>query len=124
MKVREGARPPGCPDLTPMHIEQTPVVLTSNDNDTAVLCTVYISHIDPARIDRRVDIGDVDIGAGRAEDVILRANGTDVRLRCPTSGITEETTSWRRIVQTSDGCLVESSIGDLSDPQRSRHSGT
>ena len=30
-----------------------------------------------------------------------------VTLRCPTSGITEEVTEWRRVIEDSTGCLVE-----------------
>ena len=107
-------------------------MLTSNDSDTNIilLCTIrralnttlIAMSIDPARIVRMgVPLPQGHLGAGQFEMAIQRDNDTTVVLRCPTSGITEETTSWRRIVENSDGCLVEVAIEDLDEPQRSRH---
>ena len=67
----------------------------------------------PARIDRLVQfgVGEMDhIGAGRPEDVVVGPDNLPVTLRCPTSGITEETTGWRRVIEDGTGCLVEEPI--------------
>ena len=67
---------------------------------------------DPANIDRLVGLGGgMDVyGAGRPGDVVVRPNNLPVTLRCPTSGITEETTGWRRVIEDNTGCLVEEPI--------------
>ena len=40
-----------------------------------------------------------------------------VTLRCPTSGIPDEMTEWRRVVEDMDGCFIEEPImeSDLTD---------
>ena len=47
------------------------------------------------------------LGAGRLDGVAVRAPNTTVTLRCPTTGITDETTTWNRVVEDATGCLVE-----------------
>lgn len=72
---------------------------------------------DPAKIDRLIGFGvgnDDHIGAGRPGDVVVPTMQS-VTLRCPTSGITEEMTEWRRVVEDSTGCLVEQTITDMTD---------
>lgn len=82
-----------------------------------------ISFADPARIDRVSDLGLNEIGAGRPVDRVQRANGSTVVLRCPTTGIPEETTMWYRVTEDSRGCFVETLISDLPDQdQLARHS--
>ena len=55
------------------------------------------------------------IGAGRPEDILLGIANTAVTLRCPTSGITDETTVWRRVMEDSTGCLVEETITSMTN---------
>lgn len=71
---------------------------------------------DPATIEREVDFAVIThIGAGRPGDVLEQPINQPVTLRCPTSGITEETTQWRRVVEDSTGCFVEQPITDMTN---------
>lgn len=96
----------------------------------SLLCLISATYhniiiTDPARIIRVGDLPDMAfIGAGRPMEVVQRNNGSTVTLRCPTTGITEETTVWRRITENSEGCLVETELTDLPQEQQDRFAVT
>jgi hypothetical protein len=62
-----------------------------------------------------VDLDAGHLGAGRPGDVVVGTVDTPAFLRCPTSGIPDETTEWRRVVEDSTGCFVEQPISDMTD---------
>ena len=73
-------------------------------------------YADPAEIDRTVPFIDPDhLGAGRPEDVVVGTIDTPETLRCPTSGIPDETTQWWRVVEDSTGCFIEQPISSSTD---------